>query len=324
MKQPSIGILGGESLLGKEIREVIRSRSMGANLRLIGTDEEEVGKLVEEDGEPAIFTRLDRTSLLSSDVIVLAGSEASSRKAWEILASEKEPFLIDATGVLGDLPDIRVTAPLLGREELASPCVIAHAAAASLALLLKRLPDYRAAIAHVFEPASERGQAGIDELHQQTVRLFSFQALPKQVFDAQLAFALLARLGSEAPHSLDAIESRIDRHLGILLGGQRATPSLRLVQAPVFHGYSISLWMEFSAPVNQADIERSLACNHVELFGAEEEGPTNVSAAGRSGVAVGNLRADRNHPHAYWMWLAMDNLRLTADNTVDAIEQVLR
>ena len=52
---------------------------------------------------------------------------------------------------------------------------------------------------HIFEPASECGTAGIDEMQQQTVNLLSFQPLPKKVFDAQLAYAMLAQLGSEAP-----------------------------------------------------------------------------------------------------------------------------
>ena len=35
----------------------------------------------------------------------------------------------------------------------------------------------------------------MDELHQQTVNLLSFQPLPKDVFDAQVAFNLVARYG---------------------------------------------------------------------------------------------------------------------------------
>ncbi|MBL8234719.1 MAG: hypothetical protein JNL98_39840, partial [Bryobacterales bacterium] len=112
-------------------------------------------------------------------------------------------------------------------------------------------------------------------------------------------------------------------HLATLLGGACAMPSVRLVQAPVFHGYSISLWLEFEGDVAVTDIETALASNHVELVGPKEEGPSNVSSAGQSGIAVGDIRIDRNHPRAYWMWLVADNLRVTADNTVDAIEQVL-
>ena len=49
----------------------------------------------------------------------------------------------------------------------------------------------------MFEPASEHGQRGMDELHQQTVNLLSFQPLPKDVFDAQVAFNMVARVRAE-------------------------------------------------------------------------------------------------------------------------------
>ena len=53
-------------------------------------------------------------------------------------------------------------------------------------------------MATIFEPASEHGQRGMDELHQQTVNLLSFQPLPKDVFDAQVAFNMVARYGQKS------------------------------------------------------------------------------------------------------------------------------
>ena len=76
--------------------------------------------------------------------------------------------------------------------------VIASPASIALTLILNRLhPRHPIArvVAHVFEPASERGKPGLDELQQQTVNLLSFKGQPKTIFDAQLAFNLLARFG---------------------------------------------------------------------------------------------------------------------------------
>ena len=100
---------------------------------------------------------------------------------------------------------------------------------------------------HVFEPASERGQRGLDELQQQTVAVLAFQKLKTDVFDAQLAFNLLARYGEEALEPLEGIEQRVERHLASLLAGWPGVPmpSLRVIQAPVFHGHSFSVWVEF-------------------------------------------------------------------------------
>jgi aspartate-semialdehyde dehydrogenase len=41
-----------------------------------------------------------------------------------------------------------------------------------------------------------------------------------------------------------------------------------------------------------------------------------VGTVGWNGIALGNIRADRNSKRAFWFWLAADNLRLTAWNAV--------
>ena len=52
----------------------------------------------------------------------------------------------------------------------------------------------------------------MDELHEQTVNLLSFQQLPKSVFDTQVAFNLLDRYGDKSLPALASVESRIQRH----------------------------------------------------------------------------------------------------------------
>jgi len=53
----------------------------------------------------------------------------------------------------------------------------------ALALLLlraRKAGEIRTALATVFEPASERGRRGMDELHEQTVNLLNFQQMPTE------------------------------------------------------------------------------------------------------------------------------------------------
>ena len=174
--------------------------------------------------------------------------------------------------------------------------MIAHPAAIAIALLLERIerahPIARSVI-HVFAPASERGTPGVDELQQQTVALLSLQQMPKKVFDAQLSFNMLAQLGEDAAQPLLETEERIERHLATLLDRADAPPmpSLRLVQAPVFHGYSFSLWVEFEDAPTAAEVEDALRGEAIDVRSENEEPPTNAGVAGQSGIAVGRDRA---------------------------------
>ncbi len=177
---------------------------------------------------------------------------------------------------------------------------------------LNRLSPVSRSVIHIFEPASERGKAGIDELQQQTVGLLAFKDMPKKVFDAQLAFAMLPQYGEEAGVKLHEIEERIERHLATLLDRLEgaAMPSIRLTQAPAFHGYSLSLWIEFEDAPPTPELEEALLGDHIDVRGAELEPPTNLSVAGQSGISVGAITPDRNSGNAVWLWVAADNFRL--------------
>ena len=172
------------------------------------------------------------------------------------------------------------------------------------------------------------GWLRVHELQQQTVSLLSFKNLPKDIFDTQLSFNLLARYGSEAPVSLEESELRIERHLATLLalpgeGEGAPMPSLRLIQAPVFHGYSFSAWVEYTNAPDIESLESSLSIDSIEVRGGDFEPPTNVGHAGQSGIAVGAITPDRNHPEAAWLWFVADNVRLAAENAVAVARQLV-
>jgi aspartate-semialdehyde dehydrogenase len=151
---------------------------------------------------------------------------------------------------------------------------------------------------------------------QQTVAVLSFHKLKTDVFDAQLSFNMLARYGEEAMEPLEGVEQRIERHLASLLAAYPAIPmpSLRLIQAPVFHGHSFSVWVEFEENPGPQALARELAEADVDV--RPDDPPTNVSIAGQSGLSVGAIANDSNQPRAAWIWMVADNLRLAAENAL--------
>ena len=319
--KPVAAVVGSNSLLGRELRDVLTRTSF--QTKLIGADEVEAGTLTEERGEPLVITTLDEENLAAARVVFLAGSAESSVRAMEIVSRLRpRPLVLDLTGALEERPTAHLRAPVVEPAGYVLPVeseqIVAHPAAILLALFLVRLGQagpIRRVIAHIFEPASERGQRGIDELHRQTAGLLTFQKLPKAVYDEQAAFNLLARYGADAPLSLERIETRIEGHLATLLAlnGGIQMPSIRLIQAPVFHGYSVSLWVEFEVNPGVRALEQTLASALIDVRGEDVEAPHVVGMAGQSGIAVGSIATDRNDARAAWFWVAADNLRITAE-----------
>jgi aspartate-semialdehyde dehydrogenase len=98
---------------------------------------------------------------------------------------------------------------------------------------------------------------------------------------------------------------------------------MRLTQAPVVHGYSISLWFNFEKRPDLAELETSLASKYIEVRSRDLDAPTNVGATGQHGLIAGEFEVDRNHPQGVWMWVVMDNFRMIVDNAMDVARVVL-
>jgi aspartate-semialdehyde dehydrogenase len=325
-KSARIAITGSESLLGREIRDIAASAGSGFDLHLIAGEEEHVGTLTQLGDEPALVAGLAPGALAGVNAVILTGSEDSGRVALKFAAEEPDAAIIDLTFAAEGLPGARLRAPAVesGDTPGGRVHVVAHPAAIALAILIRRLQAHgavRRSVVTVFAPASEQGTKGIEELQEQTLGMLSFKSIPKTVFDEQLSFNMLARYGQEAPASLETSELRIERHLATLLalpgdGEGAPAPSLRVIQAPVFHGYSFSAWVEFEENPGVEAIENGLASEWIDVRGVDTEPPTNVGQAGMNGIAVGAIEEDRNEPNACWFWLVTDNLRLSAENAV--------
>jgi aspartate-semialdehyde dehydrogenase len=322
-KATRVAILGADTLLGREVEEALGSAQVTS---FSGNGE---GTFAEEEGEAVFVQPLDAGSLREHEYVVLAGLPQGAQKAYELAKAEKKkPVLIDCLGDLEGQPEARISSTFFGEERRQGWLQVPpQASAQALALTLTRLSglaSVRQSVAHIFEPASERGRGGISELQKQTTSLLSFKALEKTIYDSQVAFNLLPRLGEDARVKLFSVEQRIERHLATLLsrrtGSAIAMPSVRLVQAPVFHGYSISLWAEFERNVSDAEVAESLASAQIEVRAASEEPPDAVGVAGQSGLIAGDVRVDGNNGRAVWVWLVADNLRLIADSVAAIVQ----
>ncbi len=325
MERQTVAIVGSETLLAREIRELLNGQAPDVVVKLIGAGTE-TAILTEHAGEPVLIQAMDEEALLSAQVVCLTGSAEATARCLDILrGAASPPVIIDLSYGTEQDSDTRLTAPLaespLPREEFSKLHIIAHPAAIVLAGFFRRLHDYGSvarSVVNVLEPASQSGKEAVKELQQQALQLLSFKSVTQDVFGAQIGFNILPRLSPEAAVNLVETEIRIQDHLTELLSraGKLAIPSLRVAQAPVFHGHSISVWAEFDEAVNVSDVMKALASEQIEIRSRDDEPPTNVGAAGHSGMIAGCIEVDRNNPNAAWFWLAADSLRVSADNAV--------
>ncbi len=326
-----VAIVGASTLKGRELADMIKDRSFPArDVRLLD-DDESLGQL-EAVGDEVSFVQSVRPEQFEGVDIAFFASEAGfTLRHWET-ARQAGCSIVDLSYALEQAPGARVRAPWIESEleqtitpDLTSaPVVTAHPVAQVLALLLLRAQKaaaIRTATAVVMEPASEHGRRGMDELHEQTMNLLAFRELPKQVFDAQVAFNMLAAYGAKSSSSLERIQSRIVSHFRQIVAGSAQVPSLMLVQAPSFHGHAFSVYIELERQVAIGDLVAQLSGEHITVAGATDEPPDNVNAAGQDGVLL-TVRGDPARDNGFWLWLTADNLRITAMTALDCAERL--
>ena len=324
-------IVGAASLKGKEIAEILNERNFPAvDVRLLD-DDESLGQLEAMGDEISFIQSVRAEQFEHVDFTFFASDPDCTRKNWK-RARDAGSTIIDVSGALEEEPGASVRSLWVERErgqiappELQpGPCVTAHPVSIVLAMLLlraKKATVIRRAVATLFEPASEHGQRGMDELHQQTVNLLSFQPLPKDIFDAQVAFNLLSRYGQKAQPSLDSIEARILRQYRKITSHDAPDPALLLVQAPIFHGHAVAIFLETDSAPNVQALSEALAGDHVTVPEPEDDAPSNVSSAGQGNISV-TVKTDPAQPNGVWLWAAADNIRIAALTAVECAESM--
>ena len=323
-----IAIAGASTLVGRELKEALSESPLAASTIMLLDEDNLLGQLDQVGDEVTFVQAIAADAFERIDFTFFCGSEDLTRKHWRE-ALRAGSTVLDLSGALDQETGVLVRAPWLGSEiatvDLFTPAVVpAHPAVLALALLLERLQQaapVQFAAATLLQPASEFGRAALDELHQQTVSLLSFQGLPRELYDAQVAYNLLSGMGENAKLSLNAVEARIRRHYDALSQGRWPALALQVVQAPVFHGHTFSIAIELERPVDIAAIEEALSGDHVDLVLEDTDSPSNLAATGQNDVLV-RLRPEQGERNSsqtsrLWLWAASDNLRLTAQNAVE-------
>src|SRR5438270_12688377 len=172
-----VAIVGAATLKGRELAEVLSERKFPADVKLLD-DEESLGQLEAVGDEINFVQAASRDQFTDVDIAFFASDAKFSHCTWQYVR-DTGALAVDLSYGLEQEPGARVRSPWLDQElglEAAFGSeqgvqIVAHPAATTLALLLTRLSkkfEITMAVVNIFEPASEQGRKGMDELHQQT------------------------------------------------------------------------------------------------------------------------------------------------------------
>jgi aspartate-semialdehyde dehydrogenase len=323
-------IAGASSLLGAELKSLLEeSRFAASEFRLV--DEEAVAAiLTEAAGQPAIILPVEEDSFNKAWIVFFAGSPAFSKRNLS-LAKKSGAHIVDLSGEFAGHAEAHRWLPkfddLTGTpfNKEASIFVVPSASAEIIARLAIALRPFALSelTAVTFQSASSSaGKSGVQELESQTGQLLSFQPLGKEVFDAQVAFAMLDRFGAASRHNLQTSLDILRREVHSCLPDDMRTPALQLLHAPVYYGTTVTVCAQIEASAGAAELGKSCASAGFSIS-AEDAAPDNISCARETSLQLAPPRPGPSIPGAWWFWAAADNLRLPAANALKLAEQLL-
>ena len=343
-KSTRVAIVGASSLRGKELKLVLEERNFPAGDIVLLDEPALAGTLTEAGGEPTFIRALEADSFEEARFVFFTGSQQDAARNWPA-AQRSGATVIDLSGALAASGESTSWIPLLDTVLLPRPGLNAAKTAANgggsartsvaysspgsgviigctLAAALAKFSPLRAVLL-LFPPVSERDQPGVYELELQTTNLLSFRPIVQPVFDAQVAFNLLAGYGPESKPTFAEVRNSIAKDVSEYLAGRAQAPAIQLVQAPVFYGYAFAAYAEFASPLATEQLQATFSNLGVKVDAPDDPAPTNVTVAGESEIHLARIEPDPNVAAGVWIWGVADNLRLAVVNAVGIAEELV-
>ena len=330
IKKPRVALVGTDTLRGKELKNILSQKKFPIkDIDFFDPDvEEEYSKLTQFRGEPKVIRHLAKESLKGVDLVFLA-ADKNVNQEFGILASKQKFKAIDLSETFNAREEIPVVVAGVNDKiiEKEKPGLIAnpHPVTVVLSHLFQAVLEefgLLKAISFILQPVSAFEQPGIEELANQSYSFLSSSSLSKKVFKEQIAFNLLSHTEKTDKDGFSSVEKQITSEIHRVLNTRDFLLSLSIIQAPVFHTYSIMTYLELK---NKTDIQslEDLFRRHSFFKFSPRTFSSPVSVAGEEKIFIGLIKKEETFPNNFWIWAVADNLtRGSALNAFEIAEKI--
>ena len=329
----TLAIIGATGAVGRQIIEVLEERQFPVETLRLFASERSVGEFVDFKDESLPIQLLDQNSFSGVDVALFCAPNSISEEFCPVAASAGA-MCIDTSSCWRMDDAVPLIVPSVNGAEM-SGCrakrIIASPASSSvqLSLALKALSDFSPLVRVVvstYQPVSENGQHGVDELRKQCGELLNGRPVNNKIYPHQVGFNCLPHVGDFTGDGYTDAEIGLLCETRKLLGMENLKLTATAVRVPVFYGLCQSVNVETEEAIGvvkarelfdaMADVELVDDVNDVEY-------PMPIDVSGQDSAYVGRIRSDESCDNALDMWVAADNLRQGSATNVVQIAELL-
>lgn len=337
-------VVGATGAVGSRILRLLERRGFPVDEVIPIASPRSVGrKLPFRDGEIEVL-RLEARVFDGADIAIFDVDDPLA-KEWAPVAAERDAVVVDNSAAWRMDPQVPLVVPEVNPEAIsdrpkgiiASPNCTTLAMIVPLSALHRRVALERLILAS-YQSASGSGQAGIEELWDQTERIAKDPEAAREgvagsvleageVFPHPIAMNVIPRCGSVGEDGYTSEELKLCDETRKIMSLPALPVTATCVRVPVMMGHGVSVHAEFGEPITPEEARSVLAeADGVELLDSPENElyPTPLAAAGNDPCYVGRIRQDRFSDRALEMFCVADNLlKGAALNTVQVAELLL-
>jgi len=328
-----VAVVGATGTVGREMLTILEERLFPADEVIALASRKSVGKEVSY-GDKTLKVKDLETFDFSGVDLVLMSAGGSVSKEWSPKIGATGAVVIDNSSAWRMDPRVPLIVPevnpdaIEGYDKLniiANP----NCSTAQLVVALKPLHD-RAKIKRVvvatYQSVSGAGREAMDELWNQTKKLYVGDEIIPEEFPKQIAFNVIPHGGDFMDDGYTTEEWKIEVETKKMLD-----PKIKLtatsVRVPVFVGHSEAVNIEFENEIT-ADEAREILRESPGLMVIDkhEDGgyATPLDCVGEFATYVSRIREDHTVEHGLSLWVVSDNLRKGAAlNAVQIAELML-
>lgn len=333
-KKYNIAVVGATGNVGRETILILSERQFPINEIHALASSESLGQKV-SFGEKKILAieSLDGFDFSNIDIVFSsAGSHVSRHFVKK--AVDQGAIVIDKTSLFRMEENVPLIVPevnghLISDYKKSGIISNPNCVSIPMAVALKPLDNasrIKRIVASTYQSTSGFGRAAMDELHDQTKSKFLLEQLKSKIFERQIAFNIIPKIGDFEDDYYTEEEHKISEELSKIMGNH-VQSTITSVRVPLFVGHSISVNVEFEKDMNAKEATEILTeADGVRVMNMESEMQyiTAVETVGEDEVFVMRIRDDYTRSNSINMWITCDNLRKGAAlNAVQIAESLI-
>lgn len=331
-KKYNLAVVGASGNTGRETLNILAERNFPINRIYAIASRESVGMKISFGEDKTVTAQsLDDFDFSKVDIVFgCAGSAISKQFVPKAVAAGA--IVIDKTSLFRMETDVPLVIPEVNGHKVGSAKIIANpnCVAIPICMALKPLDNavkIKRVVVSTYQSTSGAGKKGMDELYEQTKGKYLYQDGSSKVFERQIAFNIIPKIGEFEDAGYTDEEVKISREVAKILG-DHVSLTATCVRVPVFVGHAISLNVEFDGEMTaQEAYEILIESDGVVVLSQEgdEKYVTPVEIVGENAVFISRIRNDNTLKNAINIWIACDNLRKGAAlNAVQIAESLLK